>query len=69
MKNEPVGRFLVEGLQDARVVLLTAAPLEQRLALLASVASEVLVQQVHHRPEVAALFDVHLEQVAQVILS
>jgi hypothetical protein len=37
------------------------------LALLAPVAAEVRVEQVHHGPEVAALFDVHLVEVAQVV--
>ena len=41
--------------------------LEQRLGLLAAVAAEVLVQQVDHRPQVAAFLDVDLEQVAQVV--
>ncbi len=66
---QPIRRRLVERLQDARVVLLAAAPLEQRLAFLAAVAAEVLVQQVDHRPEVAAFLDVDLEQVAQVVLA
>jgi hypothetical protein len=32
-----------------------------------AVAAEELLQQVHHRPEVAAFLDVDLEQVAQVV--
>jgi hypothetical protein len=40
---------------------------QQRLGLLAPVAAEVGVQQVHHRPEVAALLHVDLEEVAQVV--
>ena len=40
---------------------------EQLLGLVAPVAAEVRVQQIHHRPQVAALFDVHLEQVAQIV--
>ena len=43
------------------------AALEQLLGLLAAVAAEVGVQQVDHRPQVAALLDVDLEQVAQVV--
>ena len=42
--------------------------LQQRLGFLAAVAAEVVVQQVDHRPQVAAFLDVDLEQVAQVVL-
>ena len=66
-EGQPVGRLLVEGLQDARVVLLAAAARQQGLALLAPIAPEVLVQQIHHGPQVAAFLDVDLEQVAQVV--
>ena len=44
-----------------------APPLEQLLGLLAAVAAEVRVEQVDHRPQVPALLDVDLEQVAQVV--
>ena len=64
---EPGVDRLVERLEHARRVVVAAAALEQRLGLLAAVAAEVRVQQVDHRPEVAALLDVHLEQVAQVV--
>jgi hypothetical protein len=50
--------------EDARLVGVAAAALEQLLGLFAAVATEVAVEQVDHRPEVAALFDVHLEEVA-----
>ena len=43
------------------------APLQQRLGLLAAIATEVPMQQVHHRPQVASFLDVHLEQVAKVV--
>ena len=64
---EPGVDRLVERLEHARRVVVAAAALEQRLGLLAAVAAEVRVQQVDHRPEVAAFFDVDLEQVAQVV--
>ena len=41
--------------------------MQQLLGLLAALAAEVGVQQVDHRPEVTALLDVDLEQVAQVV--
>ena len=64
---EPGVDRLVERLQHARRVVVAAAALEQRLGLVAAVAAEVGVQQVDHRPQVTALFDVHLEEVAQVV--
>ena len=64
---EPVVDRLVEGFEDPRLVAVAALALEQLLRLVAAVAAEVGVQQVDHRPEVAALFDVHLKQVAQVV--
>ena len=67
--RQPVGRRLVKRLQDARVVRVAAAPREQLLGLLAAVATEMLVQQVHHRPKMPAFFHVDLEQVAQVVLA
>ena len=64
---QPVGRRLVEGAEDARRVEVAGVALEQLLGLLAALPAEVRVQQVDHRPEVAALLDVDLEQVAQVV--
>src|SRR3989442_3944530 len=64
---EPVRRLLVERAEDARLVAVARASLQQRLRLLAAVAPEVGLQQVDHRPQVAALLDVHLEEVAQVV--
>src|SRR3989338_570556 len=64
---EPVGRLLVEGPQDAGLVPVARAPLQQGLRLLASVAAEVRVEQVDHRPEMPSLLDIHLEEVAEVV--
>src|SRR5690606_39497911 len=66
-EREPVRRALVEGAQDAGIVGIAGAPLEQGLGLLAPVAPEIAVKEVHHRPEVAAFLDIHLEEVAQVV--
>src|SRR3989449_4778621 len=65
--GEPVERLLVEGAEDARLVRVARPPLERRLRLLAAVPTEVGVEEVHHRPEVSALLDVDLEEVAQVV--
>src|SRR6059036_3623732 len=65
--GDPVGRLLVEGAQDARLVRVARAPLEQPLRLLTAVPAEVGVEEVDHRPEVPALLDVDLEEVAQII--
>jgi hypothetical protein len=42
-------------------------PLQQRIGLLAPVAAEVTMQQVHHRPQMASFLDVDLEKVAQIV--
>ena len=64
---EPVVDRLVERVENARLVAVAALPREQVLGLVAAVAAEVRVQQVDHRPQVAAFLDVHLKQVAQVV--
>ena len=66
-ERQPVADRLVEGAEDARLVGVAGVALEQLLGLLAAVAAEVGVQQVDHRPQVAAFLDVDLEQVAQVV--
>ena len=66
-KREPVGRLLVERAEDARIVGIARAPLEQRFGFLAAVAAEVGLQQVDHRPQVAAFLDVDLEEVAKIV--
>jgi hypothetical protein len=66
-KREPIGAGLVECTEQARLVCITAAALEQGLSLFAPVTAEVRVEQKDHRPEVPALFDVHLEQVTEII--
>ena len=53
-ERQPVRRRLVEGAQDARLVGVARVPLQQLLGLLAAVAAEIGVQQVDHRPQVAA---------------
>ena len=64
---EPVLDRLVEGVEDPRLVVVAAPPLEQLLGLVAAVAAEVGVEQVDHRPQVAPFLHVHLEQVAKVV--
>ena len=66
-ERQPVGRGLVERPEDARVVLVAGVALQHLVGLVAAVAAEVAVQQVHHRPQVATLLDVDLEEVAQVV--
>ncbi len=67
VEAEPVRGGLVERPQDARGVDVAAVALQQVLGLLAAIAAEVGVEQVDHGPQVAALFDVDLEDVAQVV--
>ncbi len=64
---EPVVDGLVERVEDARLVAVAALPFEQLLGLVSAITAEMRVQEVDHRPEVAPLFDVDLEQVAQVV--
>src|SRR5207247_1642575 len=64
---QPVLDRLVEGAQYPGTIPITAAPLEQRLRLLASVAPEETMEEIHHRPEVTALLDVHLEEIPQIV--
>src|SRR5438128_2944091 len=64
---EPVVDRLVEGFQNARLVAVPALPIEQFFGFIASVASEVRVQQVDHRPQVTSFLDVHLKQIAQIV--
>jgi hypothetical protein len=68
MKNDSQsGRRLVEGAEHARMVGIARRPAQQLLGLLAPVAAEILVQQVDHRPQMPALLDIDLEQVAHVV--
>ncbi|MGF6877471.1 hypothetical protein OKW35_006950 [Paraburkholderia sp. MM5477-R1] len=67
VEREPVRRFLVERAENARVVLVARATAEQGFGFLTTVAAEVAMQQVHHRPQVAAFLDVDLEQVAKIV--
>src|SRR5262245_18412922 len=65
--GEPVRRLLVEGAEDARLVAVSRAALEQRLRFLTPVAAKVGVEEVDHGPEVPSLLHVDLEQVTKVI--
>ena len=66
-ERQPVGRAFIEGAEDARVVHLPALALEQGLRLLAPVLAEIFDQEIDHRPEMAALLDIDLEEVAHVV--
>ncbi len=66
-ERQPVRRRLVEGAEHARLVGAAGAALQQLVRLLAAVAAEIFLQEVDHRPEVAALLDVDLEHVAHVV--
>ena len=66
-ERQPVRRLLVEGAEHARRVGIARAALQQRFRLLAAVGAEIFLQQIDHRPEVAAFLDIDLEQVAHVV--
>src|SRR5258708_10712223 len=64
---EPVAHRLVEGAEDARLVGVAGMAAQQLLRLLAPFAAEIGVQEIDHRPEMAALLDIDLEEVAQIV--
>ncbi len=64
---EPVVDGFVEGGEDAGFVGVTGAALEHFLGFFAAIATEEAVEEVDHGPEVAAFFDVDLEEVAEVV--
>ena len=66
-KGQPVGRRLVERAEHARAVLVTGAAAQQFVRLLAAVAAKIFLQQIDHRPQVAAFFHVDLKEVAQIV--
>src|SRR5437870_13399304 len=66
-KVQPVVARLIECFEDARFVRIAAAPLQQRISLIAAVAAKISVQQINHGPEMPALFDVYLKKIAQVV--
>src|SRR6266850_74712 len=66
-ERQPVLDRLVECTEDARLVDVAGVAREQFLGLLASVAAEVGVQYVHHRPEMPSFLDVDLEEIAQIV--
>ena len=66
-ERQPVRRRLVEGAEHARAIRIAGAAAQQIVRLLAAVAAEIFLQQVDHRPEMAAFLDIDLEQVAQVV--
>ena len=66
-ERQPVRRCLVERAQNSRLVGVAGSSLEQILGLLPAITAEVFLQQVDHRPEMASLFDVDLEEITHVI--
>ena len=64
---EPIGDRLVEGAEDARLVGVARVARQQLLGFLAPVAAEIAVQQIDHRPQMAAFLDIDLEEVAQIV--
>ena len=66
-ERQPVRRRLVEGTQHARAVGIAGTAAQQIVGLLAAVATEILLQQIDHGPEMAAFLDIDLKQVAHVI--
>ena len=66
-ERQPVRRLLVERAEDAGVVGIARVAQQHLVGLVPPVPAEVAVQEVDHRPQVAALLDVDLEEVAHVV--
>ena len=66
-KRQPVRRFFVERTEDARIVGVARITLQQRVRLFATITAEMFVQQINHRPQMAALFHIDLKEIAQVV--
>src|SRR5450631_1206340 len=60
-QRQPIRRALVERSENARVVDVAAAALEQCIRLFAAVTAKVTVQQIDHCPEMTAFFHIDLE--------
>jgi len=66
-EGQPVRRLFIEGTEHARRIRIAGAPLKQSVGFVAAFAAEIFVQEIDHRPEVTALLDIDLEQVAHVV--
>src|SRR5712692_2337776 len=66
-EGQPVRGLLVEGAQDAWLVRVARAPLEQGLRLFTPVTAKVGIEQIDHGPEMPALLDVDLKDIAQIV--
>ena len=66
-ERQPIRRLLVEGAEHARRIGAAGAAAQQVVRLLAAVAAEIFVEQIDHRPEMAAFLHIDLEQVAHVV--
>ena len=66
-EGQPVRRRLVEGAEHARAILVAGAAAQQLVGFLAAVAAEIFLQEIDHRPEMAAFLDIDLEQIAQIV--
>src|SRR4051795_3948325 len=66
-EREPIRRRLVERAEHPWAVGIARASAQQIVRLLAAVAAEIFLQQIDHCPEMAALLDIDLEDVAHVV--
>src|SRR6185369_14073220 len=64
---EPVVARLIEGFENARLVRIAATTLQQVVGFVATIASEVTVQQIDHGPKMPAFFDIHLKEVTKIV--
>ena len=66
-ERKPVRRRLIECTEHARRIGVAGAAAQKIVCFFTSVATEIFLQEINHCPEVAALFDVDLEEIAHVV--
>ena len=60
-KVQPIIARLVERFENARLVRITTPAFQQSISFIATVATEIAVQQIDHGPEMPPLFNVDLK--------
>src|SRR5262249_60965705 len=66
-KAEPNRDRPGEGPEDPRLVIGPGMPGQEFFGFFAAIAAKIGVQQIDHRPEMTPLFDIDLEEVAQIV--
>src|SRR6188508_1894534 len=64
---EPVVDWLVERIENAWLVTISALTRQEFLSFVATVPAKVGMEQIDHRPEVTAFLDVHLKEISEIV--